>query len=97
MELGSGALALILPLKNGEGVLAIGHEATDQYNSNSEDWNYSTTPDDLHKLLLEKGFYQTQNIVTEETIQSLARLSHLGIFQQQNLPKWHQGEFNIVC
>jgi len=39
----------------------------------------------------ENGFYETQKIFTEKLIKGLTRVSHLGIFQQHALPKWHKG------
>ena len=51
------------------------------------------TAEDLHNLFEANGFYKTQNIFTEELIKGLTRVSHLGIFQQHQLPKWHRRRF----
>lgn len=91
MELGSGAMALILPLRNREAVLVVGHEATEKWNSNNQDWSFPVTVEQFNQMFVDLNFYKTQDIITEEMVKSVDRLSHLGIYQQQNLPHWHKG------
>ena len=51
---------------------------------------------DLHKLFVERKFYEKQDFIDEKMVKSVTRLSHLGIFQQHILPKWHRGRVAII-
>jgi len=40
VELGSGALAISMGLKDGERMVVIAHEASEKFNSNTEEWTF---------------------------------------------------------
>ena len=50
----------------------------------------------MHNLFVEKKFYEKQDFIDEKIVKSVTRLSHLGIFQQHILPKWHKGRVVII-
>ena len=43
-DLGEGE-ALTMPIGDGERMIVVAHEANEKWNSNSEDWSYSCTPE----------------------------------------------------
>ena len=47
-------------------------------------------------MFVEKNFYEKQDFIDEKMVKSVTRLSHLGIFQQHILPKWHKGRVVII-
>merc|ERR1712062_259053 len=40
--------------------------------------------------------YEKQSLVTEEDVRGLYQLLHLGIYQNQILPKWSQGRICLI-
>jgi len=96
ITLGEGGSSACFPLSGGEMLFIVTHKKSDNWNSNSEDWTYKCTSEDLHNLFVEKKFYENQDFIDEKMVKSVTRLSHLGIFQQHILPKWHKGRVVII-
>jgi hypothetical protein len=82
---------LMIPLKDKEGLFVLPHKANEEWRSDTEHWSYSVTPEEYNQVFVDKGFYEKQKIFTPDMIKNITRLSHLGVYQHQHLPKWHKG------
>lgn len=95
VDLGGGE-CLTMPIGDGERMIVLAHEANEKWNSNSEDWSYSCTPQDFYKLFEERGWFESQSIISKQLVKNVERILHLGIYQQQILKRWHKGRVCII-
>lgn len=91
-----GATMLMIPLKDKEGLFVLPHKANEEWRSDTEHWSYSVTPEEYNQVFVDKGFYEKQKIFTPDMIKNITRLSHLGVYQHQHLPKWHKGRVLLI-
>jgi len=96
VDVGDGAEVVTMPMPNGERLFVVAHEKKAKWSSNSEDWTYSCTPEELYQLFDEHGWFENQDIISRELVKNVFRISHLGIYQQHILPKWHKGRVAII-
>lgn len=72
-------------------------QGNDDWHSDCRKWSFKVHDGELHEVFQEHDFYNRQSIITPEMVMNTYRLLHLGVFEKQDLPKWHKANsFEIV-
>ena len=85
---------MVMSLKNGEGLFVYLFPKEEE--EDPEAWNYPCSVDMLHDIFVKEGIYDKQKMIAEKDIRELYQLLHLGIYQNQILPKWNDGRLCLI-
>ncbi|CAG5090862.1 Oidioi.mRNA.OKI2018_I69.PAR.g12740.t1.cds [Oikopleura dioica] len=96
IDVGGGCTIMTMPLPNREAMIAVCHPGNDDWHSDCRKWSFKVHDGELHEVFTEHDFYNRQSIITPEMVMNTYRLLHLGVFEKQDLPKWHKGRICMI-